>query len=86
MVKVSEMKAEYFPPKEDVILQNEAPTDFYVLVTGSVVSSKFPPFRIVFPPIELNGPEFFIYCVLEEYIRRLIPCGQGPFDKKLEND
>ncbi|KAK6945052.1 KHA domain [Dillenia turbinata] len=33
---VSEMKPEYFPPKEDVILQNEAPTDFYILVTGSV--------------------------------------------------
>ncbi|KAL3829978.1 hypothetical protein ACJIZ3_018780 [Penstemon smallii] len=33
---VSEMKAEYFPPKEDVILQNEAPTDFYVLVNGAV--------------------------------------------------
>ncbi|XP_021276040.1 potassium channel AKT1-like [Herrania umbratica] len=33
---VSEMKAEYFPPKEDVILQNEAPTDFYVLVSGAV--------------------------------------------------
>lgn len=31
------MKAEYFPPKEDVILQNEAPTDFYIVVTGSVV-------------------------------------------------
>uniref|UniRef100_A0A1U7VYT4 Potassium channel n=1 Tax=Nicotiana sylvestris TaxID=4096 RepID=A0A1U7VYT4_NICSY len=33
---VSEMKAEYFLPKEDVILQNEAPTDFYILVTGDV--------------------------------------------------
>ncbi|XP_059658089.1 potassium channel AKT1-like [Cornus florida] len=33
---VSEMKAEYFPPKEDVILQNEAPTDLYILVTGIV--------------------------------------------------
>ncbi|CAN1750735.1 Potassium channel AKT1, partial [Linum perenne] len=33
---VSEMKAEYFPPKEDVILHNEAPTDFYILVSGSV--------------------------------------------------
>ncbi|KAA8535042.1 hypothetical protein F0562_030045 [Nyssa sinensis] len=33
---VSEMKAEYFPPKEDVILQNEAPTDFYILITGAV--------------------------------------------------
>ncbi|KAL0921188.1 hypothetical protein M5K25_008239 [Dendrobium thyrsiflorum] len=34
---VSEMKAEYFPPREDVILQNEAPSDFYILVTGTVV-------------------------------------------------
>ncbi|KAH6818304.1 K+ transporter 1 [Perilla frutescens var. frutescens] len=33
---VSEMRAEYFPPKEDVILQNEAPTDFYILATGAV--------------------------------------------------
>ncbi|KAM1022720.1 hypothetical protein ACFX2I_043615 [Malus domestica] len=33
---VSEMKAEYFPPKEVVILQNEAPTDMYIVVTGSV--------------------------------------------------
>ncbi|KAK9079970.1 hypothetical protein SSX86_001645 [Deinandra increscens subsp. villosa] len=33
---VSEMRAEYFPPKEDVILQNEAPTDFYILVSGAV--------------------------------------------------
>lgn len=31
------MKAEYFPPKEDVILQNEAPADFYILVTGVAV-------------------------------------------------
>lgn len=43
-LKVSEMKAEYFPPKEDVILQNEAPTDFYILVTGSavIISGVFP--------------------------------------------
>ncbi|KAJ9548610.1 hypothetical protein OSB04_021153 [Centaurea solstitialis] len=33
---VSEMKAEYFPPKEDVILENEAPTDFYILVNGGM--------------------------------------------------
>ncbi|KAK9682624.1 hypothetical protein RND81_10G086200 [Saponaria officinalis] len=33
---VSEMKAEYFPPKEDVILENEAPTDLYVLVSGAM--------------------------------------------------
>ncbi|XVF27335.1 hypothetical protein REPUB_Repub14bG0098500 [Reevesia pubescens] len=33
---VSEMDAEYFPPKEEVILQNEAPTDLYILVSGAV--------------------------------------------------
>ncbi|KAA3479057.1 potassium channel KAT1-like [Gossypium australe] len=32
---VSEMDAEYFPPKEDVILQYEAPTDLYILVSGA---------------------------------------------------
>lgn len=35
--KVSEIDAEYFPPKEEVILQNEAPTDLYILVSGAVV-------------------------------------------------
>ncbi|GFZ08426.1 potassium channel protein [Actinidia rufa] len=33
---VSEMKAEYFPPKVDIILQNEISTDFYILVSGAV--------------------------------------------------
>lgn len=33
---VSEMKAEYYPPNEDVILQNEWPTEMYILVTGAV--------------------------------------------------
>ncbi|XP_077225233.1 potassium channel KAT3-like [Tasmannia lanceolata] len=33
---VSEMKAEYFPPKVDIILQNEIPTDFYFVVSGAV--------------------------------------------------
>ncbi|KAF3451119.1 hypothetical protein FNV43_RR07208 [Rhamnella rubrinervis] len=37
---VSEMEAEYFPPREDVILQNEAPTDLYILVSGAVVLGK----------------------------------------------
>lgn len=41
LIKVSEMKAEYFPPKEDVILQNEAPTDLYVLVSGAMVRTNF---------------------------------------------
>ncbi|XWS19834.1 hypothetical protein CRYUN_Cryun31cG0050700 [Craigia yunnanensis] len=33
---VSEMDVAYFPPKEDVILQNEAPTDLYIIVSGAV--------------------------------------------------
>ncbi|KAL2236942.1 UNVERIFIED_CONTAM: Potassium channel AKT1 [Sesamum indicum] len=33
---VTEMRPEYFPPKEDIILQNEAPTDMYILVNGAV--------------------------------------------------
>ncbi|XP_039808606.1 potassium channel KAT2-like isoform X2 [Panicum virgatum] len=33
---VTAMEAEYFPPKEPVILQNEAPTDVYILVSGAV--------------------------------------------------
>ncbi|KAL9224381.1 hypothetical protein vseg_000418 [Gypsophila vaccaria] len=32
---VSEMEAEYFPPREDVVLQNEAPMYIYVLVSGA---------------------------------------------------
>lgn len=30
------MKAEYIPPREDVILQNEAPEDVYIIVSGEV--------------------------------------------------
>ncbi|KAH6555122.1 hypothetical protein KP509_1Z280400 [Ceratopteris richardii] len=33
---VTEMKPEYFPPREDVILQNEAPTEFYIIVSGVI--------------------------------------------------
>lgn len=36
-LQVSEMKAEYFPPKVEIILQNEIPTDFYIIVSGAVV-------------------------------------------------
>lgn len=42
------MEAEYFPPREDVILQNEAPTDFYIFVTGAAVRVQF---------------DFFVLCV-----------------------
>ncbi|XP_058196146.1 potassium channel KAT3-like [Rhododendron vialii] len=33
---VPQMEPEYFPPKEDVILQNESPTDLYIIVSGAV--------------------------------------------------
>jgi hypothetical protein len=44
-MKVSEMTAEYFAPKEDIILQNEAPSDFYIVVTGIVVKKKIHSFN-----------------------------------------
>ncbi|XP_022864156.1 potassium channel KAT3 isoform X1 [Olea europaea var. sylvestris] len=33
---VPEMRAEYYPPKMDIIIQNEIPTDFYIIVSGAV--------------------------------------------------
>lgn len=33
---VSDLKAEFFPPKVEIILQNEIPTDFYIVVSGAV--------------------------------------------------
>ncbi|CAN1143536.1 Potassium channel AKT2/3 [Linum perenne] len=33
---VAQMKAEYIPPREDVIMQNEAPDDLYIIVSGEV--------------------------------------------------
>ncbi|KAM7249982.1 hypothetical protein ACFE04_021865 [Oxalis oulophora] len=33
---VANMKAEYLPPKEDVIMHNEAPDDVYIVVSGQV--------------------------------------------------
>ena len=34
-----EVQSEYFPPKEDIILQNEGAADVYLIVSGAVVSS-----------------------------------------------
>ncbi|CAL5322666.1 unnamed protein product [Camellia sinensis] len=33
---VADMEAEYIPPREDVILQNESPDDVYIIVSGEV--------------------------------------------------
>ncbi|ESW20514.1 hypothetical protein PHAVU_006G215700 [Phaseolus vulgaris] len=33
---VAKMKAEYIPPREDVIMQSEAPDDLYIIVSGEV--------------------------------------------------
>lgn len=30
------MKAEYIPPREDVVIQNESPDDVYIIVSGEV--------------------------------------------------
>lgn len=35
------MRVEYFPPNEDVMLQNESPRDLYIIVSGAVVSTTF---------------------------------------------
>lgn len=35
------MKVEFFPPREDIILVNSAPSEFYIVVNGSVVSWTF---------------------------------------------
>ncbi|KAK6791351.1 hypothetical protein RDI58_010432 [Solanum bulbocastanum] len=55
------MKAEYFPPKEDVILQNEEPTDMYILITGAMDLISY-----------RNGMDQ----VVVELIRRLAVCGE----------
>jgi potassium channel len=34
-----EVQAEYFPPKQDIMLQNEGAADIYIVVSGGVVSS-----------------------------------------------
>lgn len=34
--QVANMKAEYIPPREDVVMQNEAPDDIYIIVSGEV--------------------------------------------------
>ncbi|KAM6581006.1 hypothetical protein CsatA_004780 [Cannabis sativa] len=36
LLLVAKMKAEYIPPREDVMMQNEAPDDVYIVVSGEV--------------------------------------------------
>lgn len=36
-MQVTEMQAEYFAPKEGIVLQNDKPSDMYLLVSGAVV-------------------------------------------------
>ncbi|XP_059435148.1 potassium channel AKT2/3-like, partial [Corylus avellana] len=36
LILVAKMKAEYIPPREDVIMQNEAADDVYIIVSGEV--------------------------------------------------
>lgn len=41
MLKVTEMKAEYYPPNEEIIIHNESPSEFYIVVSGGVVRYTF---------------------------------------------
>lgn len=34
--QVADMKAEYIPPREDVIMHNDAPEDVYIIASGEV--------------------------------------------------
>ena len=54
MFKVSDIDAEYFPPKEDIILQNEAPTDLYILVSGAVVCKLYSIYKLKCKEMELK--------------------------------
>lgn len=36
LLLVADIKAEYIPPREDIIMQNEAPDDLYIIVSGEV--------------------------------------------------
>ncbi|XP_009614130.1 potassium channel AKT2/3 [Nicotiana tomentosiformis] len=36
LLLVADMKAEYIPPREDVIMQNESPDEVYIIVSGEV--------------------------------------------------
>nr|KAJ0217263.1 hypothetical protein LSAT_V11C300112070 [Lactuca sativa] len=44
---VTDLKAEYFPPKVEVILQNEIPTDFYIIVSGTMFLTKLGPMDMI---------------------------------------
>lgn len=37
-LQVTEMVAEYIPPREDVILQNDISSELYIVVSGAAVS------------------------------------------------
>ncbi|CAN6346742.1 unnamed protein product [Urochloa humidicola] len=50
---VTKMKPEYIPPREDVIVQDEAPDDVYVVVSGEVDAVRL-----------LNGVEERVECTL----------------------
>ena len=41
------MKVEFFPPREDIILVNSAPSEFYIVVNGSAVSWTSPGYDYV---------------------------------------
>lgn len=54
------MKPEFFPDGEDIILQNETPTDMYILVNGAAVSSLYLWFSIFLSIVPSSNPTFFL--------------------------
>lgn len=54
------MEVEYFPPKEDIILQNAAPADLYILVVGAAV--KILPYTVtILGPLLLAVSYMLVY-------------------------
>lgn len=60
------MEAEYYPPREVVILQNEAPRDVYILVSGAVVSAT----------IFWNTDDFAVHTTMDTSITVVILFGR----------
>ncbi|KAJ1420166.1 RmlC-like jelly roll fold [Sesbania bispinosa] len=80
---VSEMKAEYYPSKVDIILQNEVPAYFYILVSGSVLLFKQEPGDMVGEiGVMLNIPQ--PYTVRSRRLSQVIRISHQHFKEKVQ--
>ncbi|OWM86643.1 hypothetical protein CDL15_Pgr015678 [Punica granatum] len=90
---VAEMKAEYFPPKVEIILQNEIPTDFYIIVSGAVQLTKLGSSEMVGEiGVIFNIPQPFTYLkglkqeVVEEIAFLTETLGDIDIERMLSNE